>query len=155
LSTGVVHYRHFLRGYLASIPISLAIAGFDWKSGLGYILGYSLHRYVDNDWDIQGVNKAESRAVNELPVVGLYIFGISSAYGAAFRRRHRKPDTHWPYYSTIIRLIVLFIIPFGYMDAYGINFIGNGWVWFWVNLWLGLSHADAIHLYYDIFPEEE
>ena len=155
MSTGAIHYKYYIRGYRYSIPISVASAFVDWKFGIGYLAGYTLHRYVDNDWDIQGVTSSESRAVNELPVIGLYIFGVSSVYGAVFRKRHRKWETHVPVISTIIRLVVLFLFPFLVGDGYGVNFIGGGWIWFWLGLWSGLSHADGIHLYHDIVGTED
>lgn len=142
-------------GYWTSIPVSVAIACVDTRAGIGYLLGYSLHRWCSNDWDIMGVTGDEGRMVNELPILGHFLYGISSAYGSIFRKYHRSFISHFPYVSTVIRLMFIFIIPFVVGDGYGINFIGNGWVWFWVNLWLGLSHADGIHLYLDIFPKEE
>lgn len=139
-----------MRGYLITIPISVATMVYDFRGGLGYLVGYSLHRYCDNDWDIFGSNNAEGRMVNEIPVLGHFLYGISSVYGSMFRRHHRSWITHWPGISTLIRLIFLFFIPFVIGDGYGINFIGGGWVWFWVGMWMGLSQADAIHLYHDL-----
>jgi hypothetical protein len=83
------------------------------------------------------------------------MFGIASVYGSFFYRHHRSWITHWPVISTIIRLIFIFFIPFVVGDGYGINFIGCGWVWFWVGLWAGMSHADSIHLYHDIVNSKE
>jgi len=139
-----------MRGYLIAIPVSVATMMYNFRGGLGYLVGYSLHRYVDNDWDIFGSNNAEGRLVNEIPVLGHFLYGVSSVYGSIFRRYHRSWITHWPGISTIIRLIFIFIIPFVVGDGYGINFIGNGWVWFWVGMWAGLSQADAIHLVCDV-----
>lgn len=144
-----------MRGYLIAIPVSVATMMYNFRGGLGYLVGYSLHRYVDNDWDIFGSNNAEGRLVNEIPVLGHFLYGISSVYGSIFRRYHRSWITHWPGISTLIRLIFLFFIPFVVGDGYGVNFIGNGWVWFWVGMWAGLSQADAIHLYHDIKNTKE
>jgi hypothetical protein len=155
VSTGVVHFKYYMRGYLIAIPVSVATAMYNFRGGLGYLVGYTLGRWCDGDWDLVTANNSESRLIKELPVLGNILFGIASIYGSFFFHHHRAPITHWPVVSTLIRLIFIFIIPFIVGDGYGINFIGNGWIWFWVNLWLGLSHADAIHLYYDIFPKEE
>ena len=155
MSTGLVHYKYYMRGYLAALPVSVAAAFYDVRVGVGYILGYSLHRYCDNDWDIFGSNNAEGRLVNEIPVLGHFLYGISSVYGSMFRRYHRSWITHWPVVSTLIRLIFIFFIPFVIGDGYGINFIGRGWVWFWVGLWAGLSHADGIHLRHDLQNTKE
>jgi hypothetical protein len=139
-----------MRGYLIALPVSVATAMYNFRGGLGYAIGYSLGRYLDPDLDIFGSNNAEGRMVNELPVLGHFLYGISSVYGSIFRRHHRSWITHWPVVSTLIRLIFIFIIPFVVGDGYGINFIGNGWIWFWVGMWAGLSQADAIHLTLDL-----
>lgn len=144
-----------MRGYLIALPVSVATMIYNFRGGLGYLVGYSLHRYVDNDWDIFGSNNAEGRLVNEIPVLGHFLYGISSVYGSIFRRYHRSWITHWPGISTLIRLIFLLFIPFVVGDGYGINFIGGGWVWFWVGMWAGLSQADGIHLYHDIVNSKE
>lgn len=144
-----------MRGYLIALPVSVATLMYNFRGGLGYLVGYSLHRYVDNDWDIFGSNNAEGRLVNEIPILGHFLYGISSVYGSIFRRYHRSWITHWPGISTLIRLIFLFFIPFVVGDGYGINFIGGGWVWFWVGMWAGLSQADGIHLYHDIKNTKE
>lgn len=104
---------------------------------------------MDNDWDLMGTSLSEGRLVNELPILGHILYGVSSAYGSFFRKHHRSFLTHFPIVSTFIRLIWVLIIPFGYLDAWGINFIGGGWIWFWSGLWMGLSHADGIHWWLD------
>jgi hypothetical protein len=121
----------------------------EWRLGLGYLVGYSLGRWCDPDWDLMGTNNAEGRMVNEIPLLGHILYGVSSSYGSIFRRYHRSWITHFPVLSTIVRLVFLLAVPFGYLDAYGINFIGGGWVWLWVGLLAGLSHADGIHWWLD------
>ena len=142
---GQTHYKYFKKGYLWNIPSSLILVLVDWRFGLGNLVGYSLHRYLDNDLDIMGTNLAEGRQVNELPVLGHIMFGISSAYGSIFRRYHRSFITHFPFVSTFIRLCFFGAIPLLVADNLGINLIGNGWHKFWIGLWVGLSQADAIH----------
>jgi len=114
-------------------------------------LGYSFHRYCDNDWDIFGSNNAEGRMVNELPIIGHFLYGVSSTYGSMFRRKHRSAITHVPFISTIIRLFFVFIIPFILLDYWGINLIGEGWIYFYLGFYIGLSQADGIHYYLDLF----
>ena len=137
-------------GYWVEIPLSLSLVFIDWKFSLGNFAGYSCGRWIDPDWDIFGSNNAEGRIVNELPVIGHFLYGISSTYGSIFRRRHRAVITHAPLISTIIRLGFVFFVPFILGDYWGINFIGNGWYKFWVGLWVGLSQADGIHYYLDL-----
>lgn len=96
-----------------------------------------------------GTNNAEGRMVNELPGIGHILYGISSAYGSFFRKYHRSFITHFPVFSTAIRLLYVGFIPFILGDYYGINFIGNGWHMFHLGFWAGLSQADGIHWFLD------
>lgn len=150
IPSGDVHYKYYMGGYKLALPVSIVSSLFDWKYGIGYLVGYSLGRWIDPDWDLMSANAAEGRVVNELPLIGHLLYGISSSYGSFFREHHRSVWTHFPIFSTLIRLIWLFVVPFAVLDGYGINFIGNGWHFFWVGLWIGLSHADTIHYVLDI-----
>lgn len=150
MPSGEVHYKHYMRGYLFQIPLSMFLSVWDWKFALGNICGYTFHRYCDNDLDIMSVNNAEGRQVNEIPILGHFMFGISSTYGSIFRRKHRSFWTHFPFFSTIIRLFFFFIIPFILFDYFGVNLIGNGWHMFHLGFYTGLSQADAIHWWLDV-----
>ena len=117
----------------------------DPLAGLSHFIGYSLHRYVENDWDCVIMTASESRAVNELKIFGYPIFGISSIYGAVFRKKHRSFLTHFPVVSTLIRLFFLlgwWLLP---LYFYG-KIIYEPWHLkvFVYGLW-GLSQADMIH----------
>jgi len=149
LPSGEIHYKFFKRGYLVEIPLSLLLIPINWKFALGNIVGYSFHRFCDNDMDIQGVSACEGRAVNEIPILGHFMFGVSSAYGSIFRRHHRSFITHFPYVSTLIRLVFFFTFPLLLFDNMGINLIGNGWHMFWLGFYNGLSCADGIHWWLD------
>ena len=150
MPSGKVHLHYYKKGYLLVIPEVVALCMWDWKMGIGYLSGYVLGRYCDPDWDLMSVNASEGRLVNELPIIGHILFGVSSAYGSWHRNHHRSFGTHFPIYSTFWRLVWLLGIPFALLDGYCINFIGGGWVYFWLSLWVGLSHADAIHWYLDM-----
>lgn len=148
---GNTHYAAFKRGYILSVPVAFVCGVSDVRLGIGYILGYSFGRFCDPDWDLMSANSAEGRMVNDIPILGHILFGISSSYGSFWRRHHRSFWTHFPVVSTLIRLIWVFIIPFAIMDGYGVNLMVNGWHRFWLGFWAGLSHADAIHFYLDKF----
>ncbi len=147
---GSVHYRYYMKGYKVTIPVALLLVGFDWKFSLGYLSGYSFHRYCDNDWDLTTATASDGRAMRELPIIGNFLFGISSTYASFFRRTHRKIISHAPFISTAIRLVFVFIVPFIFLDSWGINLIGDGWVWFWVGFYFGLSQADSLHYFLDL-----
>ena len=147
----MIHYKYFMKGYYVEIPETILLATLNWQFALGNIAGYSFGRWVDSDWDIFGSNNAEGRIVNELPVIGHFLYGVSSIYGSIFRKHHRSFWTHFPGVSTLIRLVFIFFIPFLLFDYYGINLIGNGWHTFYLGFWFGLSQADGIHYWLDLF----
>jgi hypothetical protein len=149
MPSGDIHFKYFKKGYAVELPLSVVMCAFDWKFGVGNIVGYSFGRWIDPDWDIFGSNNAEGRMVNELPIIGHFLYGVSSIYGSFFRKHHRSVWTHFPAFSTLIRLVYVFIIPFILLDYFGINLIGNGWHMFYLGFWSGLSQADAIHYVLD------
>lgn len=150
MPSGDVHYKYFKKGYRIIIPLSVALSCVDWKFASGHIVGYSCGRWIDPDWDLVTANNSESRMMNELPILGNFLFGISSTYGSFYKRKHRSFWSHFPVVSTVIRLIFVFTIPFIIGDSViGINFLGQGWYRFWIGFLVGLSEADAIHWWLD------
>ncbi len=141
---GFVHYRLFRVCYLIEIPEVFYLLLLNPTFAIAHFIGYSFHRYCDNDWDILGTNKAESRAIHELSILGYLLYGVSSIYGAIFMRKHRSFVTHFPLVSTAIRLLFLFWwLPI-------LIFINHWQIakWQWIALlgfWIGLSQADMIH----------
>lgn len=101
------------------------------------------------------MSASESRAVNELKILGYPLFGISSMYGAIFRRKHRSFLTHFPVISTLIRLLFVFgwWVPFLYWKGI---IIYEPWQLeaFIYALW-GLSQADLIHYLADMIWLED
>ena len=147
---GKTHYEAYKRGYVVEIPLSLALCFVDPKFALGNIVGYTFHRWCDNDWDLTTATASDGRAMRELPILGNFLFGISSTYSSFFRRTHRKVISHAPFISTAIRLFFVWLVPFIFLDSWGINLIGGGWHMFWVGWYFGQSSADAVHYYLDL-----
>lgn len=154
MPAGDVHYKYYKRGYWFIFAETLFLIFLDFKFGLGNLLGYTLGRWIDPDWDLVTANNSESRMIKELPILGNILFGISSAYGSFFFRHHRGFLSHFPVISTLIRLAFIFLIPFIILDEKGINLIGDGWIWFWIGIWVGLSQADGIHWFLDMFYKD-
>lgn len=152
---GFVHYRFYKAGATLNIPAGFYLFFKNPIFGFSYILGYLFHRYCDNDWDILGTNMSESRAIHELKIIGYLIYGISSVYGAIFMRKHRSFITHFPVFSTIIRLLFVFGIPVFFL-YYTRTLIYDVWqVEVFLGFWLGLSMADYIHFCADhLWPED-
>lgn len=151
---GFVHYRFFLSGYIIEIPEAIYLSFVNPIAGISHLAGYSFHRYCDNDWDILGTNKAESRAIHELKIIGYLLYGISSVYGAIFMRHHRSFQTHFPLFSTLIRLIFIFwwLPVLWYINKWPIYQWELTFTFFFV---LGLSQADMIHFFADhLWPED-
>jgi uncharacterized metal-binding protein len=107
------------------------------------MLGYLFGVICDPDWDEMGATGSEGRMV-KVPILGWLMYGISSIYGAMFRRHHRSFLTHFPGVSTAIRILfVFFWIPLLYYfkivrwEDWNIDLYS----WFW----LGLSFGDFLH----------
>lgn len=154
MPAGNVHYKYYMKGYWVEIPLTLSLVFVDWQLSLGNIVGYTFHRWCDNDWDLTIASEADGRALRELPIIGKFLFGISSTYAGFFRRYHRHWITHFPGISTLIRLCFVFITPLVFFDSWNINLIGNGWHKFWLGWWFGQSQADGIHYYLDLKYKE-
>jgi len=121
--------------------------------GIGTIIGYGMGRYIGPDWDIVGINTNEGKIINELKFFGYFLYGISSIYGAIFRKFHRSAITHFPILSTSIRLLFVFWW-IGFL--YYFNIIQFDWWQFWFGLGIlfGLSESDLNHWLCDkIWPE--
>ena len=154
MPSGTVHYRFYKSGFITAIPSSIYLITISPMLGIGSIVGYFCHRWIDNDWDVYGINEAESRAVNELWILGYLIYGISSSYGAMFRRKHRSFLSHFPIISTFIRLVFLFWwLPILYWNgSIEYSFLH---IQFYVGFLLGLSQADTYHYFADNIWEED
>ena len=128
-------------------PLSLRFGG-EALVGLGVFVGYEIGKYVTPDWDCVTATEDESRMMNELPIIGHFLFGISSTYGSIFRRKHRKWQTHVPVISTSGRYALLFWwiwlqIYQSPLDWYWLIFI-------FIGGFIGLSMSDAVHWLADL-----
>lgn len=155
MPNGETHYKFYKVGFITAIPSTIYLtATISPSLGIGNIVGYICHRWIDNDWDVYGINEAESRAVNELWLLGYVLYGVSSSYGAMFRRKHRSFLSHFPLISTAIRLIFVFWwLPILYLNG-SIDY--SFWhIQFYVGFLLGLSQADTYHYFADNIWEED
>lgn len=119
----------------------------------GLFVGYAMGRWVDPDWDLMGVSTTEANMIHDFPVLGYFLFGYSSIYGVFFRRHHRSFITHFPFVSTLGRLIFLFWWAILLVVKY--HYTVSSWEWlFIIYAFIGLSVADMIHWLLDKwFPD--
>lgn len=165
MSDGIRHHEVWRKGWSLALPLSfLTYAVVDpfqpgWNCGslgclsgntvysLGVLLGYGMGRWIDPDLDLMGTTGAEGRLVNEIPILGVFLYGHWSTYGAIFRKHHRSFWTHAPGVSTIIRLFwqfyPLFILM--WLKDWYYPFI----LQIFLGMWIGLSWADALHFWED------
>ncbi len=154
MPSGRIHYRFFKLGYLVQIPTSIYLFTLNPVVGIGYFLGYSFHRWMDNDMDLMNAGSADGRMVNEIPILGYFLFGISSIYGAIFRRKHRSLLTHLPVLSSFIRMLFFYwwILLLYYFKV--IQFQYWHFELFYSYLW-SISIADGIHYFADLVWQED
>lgn len=143
---GFVHHRFYNAGYIFNIPASIFfMLNRNIYFGLGYFIGYISGRWIDPDWDISSISEAEGRAIRELWILGYVIYGISSFYGAIFRKWHRSFLTHFPIVSTSLRILLLYSVPMWYLYSNGILVYNIFQQEFYFGYLVGLSSADFIH----------
>jgi hypothetical protein len=158
MPSGIIHESLRQKGriifYPLSIIIPLAVSYLPIRDygeliiGIGMVFGYEMGRYITPDADIMGTTSSEGFMVNEIPILGHFIFGVLSSYGSIFRKYHRSFWTHFPFVSTAIRYLFLFWWIFyqiyqSKMDLYWAIFLFMG-------MFVGTSLSDAIHWGADI-----
>jgi hypothetical protein len=115
--------------------------------GIGIPLGYELGSFCTPDWDCTTATNDESRLM-DIPVIGGILFGLSSMYGAYFRRHHRSWMTHFPFISTTLRYILLFWWAWWgiYWSTWDLAWL----VFVFIGGFIGLSCSDAVHWFLDL-----
>lgn len=157
MPNGIRHEELRKRGRWILFPaifIPLSLSGMDfvhygeWFIYGGILLGYEMGRYVTPDWDIMGTTSSEGWMVNELPVIGHFLFGISSIYGSIFRKYHRTWVTHFPGISTFVRHLLLFWWEWWqiFISANDLSIL----IFIFIGLFIGNSLADGIHWRADV-----
>lgn len=162
---GLTHENFRRGGRYVVIPLSfilpIIISPIPMKSngeilvGVGIFVGYEIGRYMTPDWDIMGTTSSEGWIVNEIPILGHYIFGVSSMYGSVFRKYHRSFITHFPFVSTSIRYLITFYPIF--IEIYRSNLDWAWLIFIFIGMFFGTSLSDAIHWFLDMikYPKSE
>lgn len=129
---------------MLSVPASIYLGiAKEPLTGIAFCVGYFYHLICDPDLDEMGATSAEGRMV-KIPILGWVMYGMSSVYGAIFRRHHRSFITHFPGVSTAIRILFFYFwIPILYYTDVikWQEWQGVFILWFWI----GLSCADFLH----------
>lgn len=123
--------------------------------GVGMFIGYEIGKYMTPDWDIVGMTKDEGRMMNELPIIGSLLVGISTIYGSHWKRHHRSTLTHFPFLSTGIRY--LYVFWWIWFEIYRSQIDWAWLIFIFIGAVLGTSMADSIHWYLDKikYPKSE
>lgn len=162
---GITHERFRQYGRLVVFPLSLflpmviPVHGMGILDstcfGFGMLAGYEMGRYVTPDWDLVGATSSEGWMINEIPVLGHFLFGLSSAYGSIFRRHHRSFITHFPFVSTSIRYLLIFW--WIWFEMYKSTRDLSWLVFVFIGMFLGTSMSDGLHWYLDVikYPKSE
>lgn len=168
MSDGQTHHRVWRRNLLLVPP--LTVITYLATDGLGVICftkfclsasviisagvptGYLMGRYIDPDLDQMGTTAAEGRLVNEIPILGHFLYGHWSTYGSIFRKHHRSIITHFPVLSTIIRIIYQFYPLF--ILIWAKEWFHISIPLFFFGILIGLSFADFLHWYKDVTSGE-
>lgn len=165
MSDGKTHHKQWRKGWLVALPLSCLMYGavdplpLSWSCSVigcfsgnlmcsvGVLLGYEMGRYISPDADQIGATHGEGLMVNEIPILGVFLYGHWATYGAIFRKHHRSFWTHYPGASTLIRLFWQFYPLFILMWLKDWNYAFIFQI-FWGML-IGLSWADFLHFHED------
>jgi len=149
---GFVHYRNWKAGWIVTtIASALFLYLENWYVAIGLIVGYGLGYWLDNDLDQISITSAEGRML-KIPILGWFLVAYSSFYGAIFRNHHRSFWTHFPIFSTAIR-VVYFFWWIGLLYHYQWITFQDWHVLFYGSAFAGLSFADYIHWFADTFDK--
>ena len=148
-------YRQVVRtiAYPLSVIVPILLYSVPFKEngqiliGVGMFVGYEVGRYVTPDWDIMGTTSSEGWLVNEIPVAGHFLFGVSSTYGSIFRKHHRSTITHFPFISTSIRHLLLF--GWVWWEIYKSALDWSWLIFIFIGVFIGNSMSDGVHWYLD------
>lgn len=162
---GLTHERFRIMGRWIAFPISILVpilispmslrANGEFLIGVGIFVGYEIGKYCTPDWDIVGMTKDEGRMMNELPVIGSLLVGISTIYGSHWKSWHRSTLTHFPFLSTAIRYFYVFW--WVWFEIYRSQMDWSWLIFIFIGAFLGTSMADSIHWYLDKikYPKSE
>lgn len=153
MPNGVEHEILRKRGRLMALPLSFVFpllmaplplrSGAELTVGIGMLIGYEIGKFCTPDWDCVTATTDESEMINKVPILGHFLFGISSTYGSIFRRRHRSFITHFPFLSTSIRH--LFLFWWIWWQIY-ISERDLAWaIFLFIGIFIGNSLSDAVH----------
>jgi hypothetical protein len=155
----VTHRRLHIKYAPVALPPAMLVCYFvgDWYMVLFGVLGYILHRWSDQDWDLVGFTRSEIELSKT--IIGAYVVGHSTAYARliqrlpavfGFPKGHRSFWSHFPPVGAFLRLLWLwwpFLLVFRYF------FLDDLTIEFW-GLYFGLMAADWVHSLADLLDSK-
>lgn len=157
MPNGVIHEQFRKSGRVIAFPLSVLIPIIlspipfkpfgEFLIGLGILTGYEIGKYMTPDWDIVGMTNDEGRMMNELPIIGNFLIGISTIYGAHWKRKHRSFQTHFPFVSTAVRY--LYVFWWVWLQIFQSNQDWSWLIFIFIGAYIGTSMSDAIHWFLD------
>jgi hypothetical protein len=165
MSKGIVHHEYYKKSWPFVPFIAVGASGLSYyfmKNPLFSLLllcsiplGYWIGNYIDPDFDLISITYGEGRMMRQLGILGkiLFVFWMPYAFICQIFG-HRSVFSHWPVISTFFRLLYFFI-PFWIALFYWKWDIWDWEIVIFIGLLIGLSIADSVHWFLDIFPKEE
>ena len=149
---GKFHFSEYKKFAWLTILLSLPLLLVEPLVGVGCVFGYFiLGRYITPDLDHRNFTSDEYRMMRELKFFGSLLAGLFQPYGYLFK--HRSFLSHFPFISTLIRLIWLLGVPVGILWVYVDNGARFNIMLFGLGVWVGLGIADLIHWFFDFVVE--
>lgn len=141
---GVVHNNYWKQFLIIAILISIIVCLVDIISGISFLIGYLLGRFITPDLDLANVTEPEWKLMQTFGCFGAAIVGYWLPYGHLLK--HRSFLSHFPMVSTAIRIVYGFwwvVIMLDYVGLLRNNLLLISQIA--LGIWAGLSVADTIH----------
>lgn len=183
---GPVHHKYHQAYMPVAFAVSIAvfIAGFFVDGGyisegaVWFLFWYWAGRYIDPDWDLQGITMAEGRMTRELDILGVFMAPVTAFYAAAVGYTIRKFNvkgaiggTHRTYLTHSLipgtlgrQLLICSILYFvlnlandavAHIIGGRLEFATLDLFAFVVGQFLGLGSADLVHIILDNYYHEK
>lgn len=150
MSDGKTHFAAWKMFLPVVAGVSVGIAMKYPIIGVGNAVGYLMGAVMDGDLDQIGLSSAEGRAMRSAGFIGVLWVMYWMPYAYVFP--HRSSWSHFPYFSTALRLAYLFVPFIGiayYIDV--LHYIKNPLIIMGLlGVWNGLSWADTVHYILDL-----
>lgn len=153
MATGEIHWEYWKKFFvfIIAIFIWLLLSGFQVYLAVGFLLGYALGYLIDPDLDMTNMTSSKRRWKQTIIGYPVYLWWQVYAYTVArMFGGHRAFLNHFPFISTAVRLVWVFLPAIGYFTIAGFPEFSLSVLLALSGIYVGLSLADTLHFVLDV-----